>query len=245
MFSLQHYRILALSLTVAASQQALAMGIDKLSLNIDASADFSAVTRVIVFNDSDETAYVTGRPVSWSNDETGKMLTSPTTDLTISPPMLKIPGNGSATFTVRYTGAPKQEEAAYRVVFKETRVPAFIPEDNAAGAPPVQINTGFVMTIPAFVSNFSEKAPAFNGVTATFRRTGESMNVTVKNSGALHVVVESINLGGEVAKGLHSTVFARKTITYDGVKAPGPTQNVELKLTLGDATKSLTVTEEK
>ena len=241
------HRQLLLTLLLAASltQRASAFGIDKLSLDVDASKDFSSVAKVVLFNDNDETVYVTGRALTWSNDVSGQMITAPTEDLAISPPVARIPAKGSTSFAVRYVGPKREGESSYRAAFKEVRVPALAPADRATGKVQPQIMTGLVMTIPVFVSDFAVKAVPFKNVTATFHRTGDEMAITVKNGGDRHVIVESVHLAGQEAKRLHSTVFAHKEIRYEGIKAPHTAQDVTLDLSYGKETQRIDVSVEK
>jgi P pilus assembly chaperone PapD len=245
-FTFRHHKIiLAFLFIIASIHRVSAFGIDKLSLNVDAAKGFSSVSQVVIFNDNDETVYVTGRSLTWDNDASGKMLTSPTGDLAISPPVARIPAKGSATFTVRYVGPERDGESSYRAAFKEIRMPAFESTNGTSDKVKPQIMTGLMMTIPVFVSDFSYKVVPFKEITATLHRSENDITIVVRNGGSRHVIVESVRQGGTEIKRLHSTVFAEKEMRFDGIKVLDTSQGIKLDLSYGDETQHIDVSAEK
>lgn len=225
----------------AGIHRASAFGIDKLSLNVDRAADFSSVSTVVLFNSHDEPVYVTGRPVAWDNDVMGNMLTSPTADLAISPPVVRISGKGAATFTVRYVGPKKNGEGAYRAVFDEVRVPVIETGNDISASPMTEITTGIVISIPVFVSDFADKGVSFKDVTAALHRTESGASIVVKNGGNLHVIVESVRQGDTEIKKFHNTIFAKKDMLFDALKGIDFSKPIQIDLSYGEDKQRINV----
>ncbi|MDN6884681.1 hypothetical protein QMO14_13845 [Variovorax sp. CAN2819] len=237
-------RLACLAFLTLALRPAFALGIDKLSLEIDANGKFSSASQVVLFNDTNDTVYVTGRPLAWNSDEAGALTTQPTTDLAISPATARIPAQGAAAFSVRYVGPKKEGESTFRASFRETRMPALDP-DNAGQGVGAQVLAGIVVTIPVFVSDFASRAPAFKGVEATFRRTGQDAMLSVKNGGSRHVIVDAIRIGDEEIRRPRDTLFANRRMTYARIKQPGAGASLSVVLVNGTETRRITAMEEK
>lgn len=221
-----------------------ALGIDKLSLEIDANGKFSSASQVVLFNDTNDTVYVTGRPLAWRSDEAGTLTTQPTTDLAISPATARISAQGAAVFSVRYVGPKKEGESTFRASFRETRMPALDADETGQGVG-ARVLAGIVVTIPVFVSDFASRTPAFRDVEATFRRTGQDATLSVNNGGDRHVIVDAIRIGDEEVRRPRDTVFAKRHKTYTGVKLPVASAGLSVVLVNGADTRRITATEEK
>ncbi|MDQ0012194.1 P pilus assembly chaperone PapD [Variovorax boronicumulans] len=237
-------QLAGLLLTATMLRPAFALGIDKLSLDIDANGKFSSSSQVVLFNDTNDVVFVTGRPLAWSSDDAGSLTTSPTTELVISPAMARIPAQGSATFSIRYIGPKKETEATFRAAFRETRMPGLEGGGDTGGVG-AQVLAGIVVTIPVFVSDYAAKIPAFKDVEASFRRNGQEAMLTVNNGGGRHVIVDSVRIGDQEVRRPHDTLFAKRQKTYTGIKAPAPGDKLTLVLTNGTDTQRIDAAEAK
>ena len=123
-------------------------------------------------------------------------------------------------------------------------MPALDP-DNAGQGVGAQVLAGIVVTIPVFVSDFASRAPAFKGVEATFRRTGQDAMLSVKNGGSRHVIVDAIRIGDEEIRRPRDTLFANRRMTYARIKQPGAGASLSVVLVNGTETRRITAMEEK
>lgn len=237
-------RLGAMALLALFMRPALALGIDKLSLEIDASGKFSSVAQVVLFNDTNDVVYVTGRPLAWNSDAAGELTTEPTTALAISPATARIPAQAAAVFSVRYVGPQRDGESTFRALFRETRMPALDPASELQGVG-AQVLAGIVVTIPVFVSDFASRAPAFKDVEATFRRNGQTATVSVNNGSDRHVIVDAIHVGDEEVRRPRDTLFAKRQKAYTGIRLPTAGEHFSVVLVNGKDSRRLSVREEK
>lgn len=182
------------------SKNSFAFGIDNLSANLDAGSNFKSVESFTLFNESgDSTAFVTAQGLTWKMTEDDQMLTKPTDDLQIFPPVMRIPAGGSGTFKVRYSGLPISGEGTYRISFKQIGIPNVPSGGKEAELSDLinnQATVGMVLTVPVYVSDFSKKTDVLKQVSATFNQQEKSTELTVENGGDRHITILDYRING-------------------------------------------------
>lgn len=182
-----------------------ALGIDKLSGELDVAKGFKSVTSFTVFNDRDETIFVTSRGLTWDMDRMGQLTTAPSNDLEIFPPVVKVMAGDSAVFKIRYVGPLIEGEGHYRLMFSEVR----IPRQGEANEKLADIQTltpdvgiGMAITVPLYVSDFSKQEGTLEGVSASYSQSGKRLSLLVKNDGDHHINIRQHSINGVSMAGL-------------------------------------------
>lgn len=101
------------------------------------------------------------------------------------------------------------------------------------------------MTIPVYVSDFSEKGLSFKNVTATVHRTEKGASIIVKNGGTVHAIVESVRQGTAQIKNYHSTVLTKRELQLVALESFDFSKPIQVELSYGDDKQLIDVLAEK
>ena len=129
--------------------------------------------------------------VSWSEDEHGKMTLNPSSDVTFFPKLVELAGGASRNIRIGINaGLARDVEQSFRVFIEE------LPDQSAPATNAVALRTK--VGIPVFVRPAKpSRSAAIEGVTV---ENGKVL-ARVRNTGNLHVSVDSISVKGTGGSG--------------------------------------------
>jgi fimbrial chaperone protein len=154
---------------------------------------------------------------AWSEDERGKMELKPSTDVTFFPKLIELAAG--ATRNVRIginAGAARDVEQTYRIFVEE------LPDQSAPKSNAVAIRTK--IGIPVFVR---PTKPARSAVIDSVSVAGGKVLTRVRNTGNLHLSVETISVKG--TSGSAAQTFAKEGPGW--YVLPGATRIFEVPMT--------------
>jgi fimbrial chaperone protein len=154
---------------------------------------------------------------AWSEDENGKMELKPSTDVTFFPKLIELAGGASRNVRIGINaGAARDIEQSYRIFVEE------LPDQSAPKSNAVAIRTK--IGIPVFVR---PAKPARSAVIDSVSVAGGNVLTRVRNTGNLHVSVDTISVKGTGAS-------AAPTFSKEGAGwyvLPGATRVFEVPMT--------------
>jgi P pilus assembly chaperone PapD len=203
-------RIFGLALYISYSVCS-ALGVDKLVGELNVTKGFNKVITFTLFNDRDDTIFITSKGLAWDMDKLGNLSTVPSNDLEIFPPVHRVNPGDSAVFKVRYVGDSIEGEGLYRVMFNEILIPT--PEKENEKLADIKtvtpnVGVGMAITVPVYVSDFSKKEKELVKVVASYKQNGRKLSLFVKNMGDSRINIRQYILNGTKINGL-GTVLAR------------------------------------
>lgn len=237
---------LAPLLLLCCGSRTFALGVDKLSAELDASRGFKSVATFVVFNDdSDKPAFVTARALKWDADSKGTLTTTASQDLQIYPSVQKIAPGEQGTFKVRYAGPPVSDaEGNYRVFFTQIRLPsagaASTQEGDLGMKVDQDVSVGLAMTVPVYVSDFSAKTDVLDQVSARLSQSGTSAKLDVRNNGNRHITITGYRLNGAQKPGL-GVVLANHAREFQ-LEVGEPVKTLELDVSFRGRLKTIVLT---
>ncbi|TXC62130.1 hypothetical protein FSC37_22460 [Piscinibacter aquaticus] len=173
------------ALLALSSMQSMALGVDKLLIDLDANGKFSASEKLTVYNDTgNDKIFVTAQVFQWSMDEDGAMKLTPTTDVKAFPTVQTIDPGATGNFRVRYVGAAPKGEAYYRVLLKEVRLPASVKNPDAVTEAEASLQVGISVTVPIYVSDYTNAKSALERVQLEIANVSGEKILRVDNQGA-------------------------------------------------------------
>ena len=207
-------RVLLACAAISFSQVSFSFGIDRISAQLDVAGGFKSTETFVIFNDGRENAiFTTAKALKWETKPDGQMILTPSEDLQIFPSVQRIGAGESATFKVRYRGAPLQGEGYYRVLFEEIQLPTIGTtkgDENSIGTTSQissAVTAGLAMTVPVYVSNFAVKADSLDRVTVRLVKEGSKLFAEVDNQTNRYIVITGCKVNG-VESGPKGVVFA-------------------------------------
>lgn len=231
-------------LTALGCLSSYAFGIDKLSLELDATPQFSGVDSFTLFNDSSaEAVFVKAQALKWDSDLQGQLITTPSSDLRISPPVMRVKPGDHAVFHVRYAGAPLTIEGAYRVLFTEIKIPAgntSIKPDEIDNSIKQGFTVGVAMSVPVYVADRSKSSQTLEQVSIQASKVDDGVLLKIKNQGDRHVTLSKYRFNGTEQKKPLGVVLAKHDRELK-VDAPSPVVKLEVQITEGKESKWIKV----
>jgi fimbrial chaperone protein len=150
----------------------------------------------------------------WSEDETGQMQLEPSADVTFFPKLVELPAGGSRNIRIGINpGMSRDTEQSFRIFVEE------LPDQSAPSANTVAIRTK--VGIPVFVRPMK---PVRTAVIESVSVEGGKVKTRVRNTGNLHINVETI-----AVKGTGTTAFSKEGQGW--YVLPGATRIFEVAMT--------------
>jgi fimbrial chaperone protein len=159
--------------------------------------DFGATLRigaVTVTSEDDHPLVFKNSPSLWTQNADGGDVYTPTSDLVVTPPLLRVETGEPRIVRIGTVREPGDVERSYRV-FLEEQAPANMEAGGATIA--VVIKFG----VPVFVAPRSERIA---GVAEIVERKRGRVTLQIKNSGNVHFNVEMITANGVAVKDVSS-----------------------------------------
>jgi len=156
-------------------------------INLDRETKSIALT---VQNEDEEKLTVQVDAMEWSQDESGEDVYKPTKDIVFFPKMINVEKGKERVIRVGYDGKADEKEKTYRLFLEELPEP---PKPNQT-----YVSMVIRMGIPIFIS------PATEVRESSIERTSMSkgkLEVTVRNNGNSHIMVDKIKAVGSDAAG--------------------------------------------
>ena len=190
--------------------------------------DFTAGTRIgaVTVTSEDDHPLVFDTPSLWTQNADGGDVYTPTSDLVVTPPLLRVEAGVPRIVRIGTLREPGDVERSYRV-FLEEQAPAS-PEGGGATIA-VVIKFG----VPVFVAPRSERVA---GSAEIVERKRGRITMQVKNTGNVHFNVEAITANGVPVKDVSSWYLLPGTARrYDLVIPPeactGPALDLRVQAT--------------
>jgi P pilus assembly chaperone PapD len=195
-----HFRAAVLLLLLLAPKVGLPLGVDQLSITIDGGAKaFTKKGKFIVFNDDGKApTFVTAQVFTWDMTATNPLILTPSEDLDVVPPVIRLATGASLGFTVAYRGKPPGAEKTYRVLFRSVKEPEQAPSADSVSteSPSAGANIGLSFTVPVYVFDSSIKPMVLSKVAAKVPRSEGGKAVDIENQGNRHVTVSGYRTDG-------------------------------------------------
>jgi fimbrial chaperone protein len=180
-------------LLLAATAPALAGRFSVAPIRVDFGAGLR-IGAVTVTSEDDHPLVFKNSPSVWTQNADGGDVYTPTTDLVVTPPLLRVEAGEPRIVRIGTLRDPGEVERSYRV-FLEEQAPAN-PEGGGATIA-VVIKFG----VPVFVAPRSERVA---GTTEIVERKPGRITLQVKNTGNVHFNVEAITANGAAVKDVSS-----------------------------------------
>lgn len=169
-------------LTIATSTAFAAVRLQIQPIRLEMEAGRAGSFKLI--NHDDRAVQLEARAFAWGQDETGRDTLTPTRDMVLTPPIMRV--DSGATQVIRLalrSGAQPaaQSEAAYRLMLEE------LPSDDEPSA--IQLRLRYLL--PIFVRNGAVMA---GPITLRANRNDTTCLIEAKNAGGKHVRIESMQL---------------------------------------------------
>jgi fimbrial chaperone protein len=178
---------------LAATAPALAGRFSVAPIRVDFGAGLR-IGAVTVTSEDDHPLVFKNSPSLWTQNADGGDVYTPTSDLVVTPPLLRVEAGEPRIVRIGTLRDPGEVERSYRV-FLEEQAPAN-PEGTGATIA-VVIKFG----VPVFVAPRSERVA---GTTEIVERKPGRITLQVKNTGNVHFNVEAITANGVAVKDVSS-----------------------------------------
>lgn len=201
-----------------------AISISKTLLEIDAASVVKKPeTFITVSNEKDVAVFVSSTIQAWKIRGDGRFELSPTDEIKVSPGVVNLPPNGSATLRVSYLGSPDQpNQIGYRLQLKES--PRLSIRDISEGVGANLMLTAN-MTLPVFVTPKGPLTDAFDKVSVKWRHGDKTPDgatrlfLEVSNIGSRYVMAQTLLLDGKALSTPAQYVLPGNTVTVASVPA--------------------------
>ena len=198
-------RLVLVCLLLTAAAPALAGRFSVAPIRVDFAAGLR-IGAVTVTSEDDHPLVFKNSPSLWTQNADGGDVYTPTSDLVVTPPLLRVETGEPRIVRIGTVRDPGDVERSYRV-FLEEQAPAN-PEGGGATIA-VVIKFG----VPVFVAPRSERVA---GTTVIVERNPGRITLQVKNTGNVHFNVETITANGVALKDVSSWyVLPGTTRRYD------------------------------
>lgn len=186
-------RLVLVCLLLTAAAPALAGRFSVAPIRVDFAAGLR-IGAVTVTSEDDHPLVFKNSPSLWTQNPDGGDVYTPTTDLVVTPPLLRVETGEPRIVRIGTLREPGDVERSYRV-FLEEQAPAN-PEGGGATIA-VVIKFG----VPVFVAPRSERVA---GSAEIVERKPARVTLQVKNTGNVHFNVETITANGVALKDVSS-----------------------------------------
>lgn len=195
-----------------------AISISKTSLEIDAASLIKKrETFITVSNEKNVPVFVSSTIQGWKVLPDGKFELSPTDEVRVSPGVVNLPPNGSATLRLSYQGdSDRPNQMGYRLQLKESPRLNIREISEGVGA---NLMLTANMTLPVFVTPKGPLSDAFEKVSVKWRlgdKTDEGTTrifLEVTNAGNRYVMAQNLELGGKTVSTPAQYVLPGDTVT--------------------------------
>lgn len=204
-------RLVLVCLLLTAAAPALAGRFSVAPIRVDFAAGLR-IGAVTVTSEDDHPLVFKNSPSLWTQNPDGGDVYTPTSDLVVTPPLLRVETGEPRIVRIGTLREPGDVERSYRV-FLEEQAPAN-PEGGGATIA-VVIKFG----VPVFVAPRSERVA---GSAEIVERKPARVTLQVKNTGNVHFNVETITANGVALKDVSSWyLLPGTTRRYDLAIPPG------------------------
>jgi fimbrial chaperone protein len=180
-------------LLLAAPPPALAGRFSVAPIRIDFGASLR-IGAVTVTSEDDHPLVFKNSPSLWTQNADGGDVYTPTTDLVVTPPLLRVETGEPRIVRIGTVREPGDVERSYRVFLEEQA-----PANPEAGGATIAVVIKF--GVPVFVAPRSERIA---GVAEIVERKPGRVTLQIKNSGNVHFNVETITANGIAVKDVSS-----------------------------------------
>jgi fimbrial chaperone protein len=159
--------------------------------------DFGASLRigaVTVTSEDDHPLVFKNSPSLWTQNADGGDVYTPTSDLVVTPPLLRVETGEPRIVRIGTVHEPGDVERSYRVFLEEQA-----PANPEAGGATIAVVIKF--GVPVFVAPRSERIA---GIAEVIERKPGRVTLQIKNSGNVHFNVETITANGVAVKDVSS-----------------------------------------
>ncbi len=199
-----------------------AISISKTSLEIDAASVVKKhETFITVSNEKNVAVFVSSTVQGWKVRPDGRFDLSPTDEVKVSPGVVNLPPNGSATLRVSYQGDPARPlQTGYRLQLKESPRLNIREISEGVGA---NLMLTANMTLPIFVTPKGPLTDPFDKVSVKWRhgdKTEEGVTrifLEVTNNGSRYVMAQTLQLGDKTLSTPAQYVLPGGTVTVASV----------------------------
>ena len=164
---------------------------------------------------------------TWAEDERGQMTLQPSTDVTFFPKLVELAGGASRNIRIGINaGVARDVEQPFRLFIEE------LPDQSTPAANAVAIRTK--IGIPVFVRPAKPvRSAVIDGVSVS----GGKVLARVRNTGNLHINVESVSVKGTGASS--APTFSKEGAGW--YVLPGATRIFEVPMTAAECTSTTAV----
>ena len=180
-------------LLLAAPPPALAGRFSVAPIRIDFGASLR-IGAVTVTSEDDHPLVFKNSPSLWTQNADGGDIYTPTSDLVVTPPLLRVETGEPRIVRIGTVREPGDVERSYRVFLEEQA-----PANPEAGGATIAVVIKF--GVPVFVAPRSERIA---GVAEIVERKPGRVTLQIKNSGNVHFNVETITANGIAVKDVSS-----------------------------------------
>ena len=180
-------------LLLAAPPPALAGRFSVAPIRIDFGASLR-IGAVTVTSEDDHPLVFKNSPSLWTQNADGGDIYTPTSDLVVTPPLLRVEAGEPRIVRIGTLREPGDVERSYRVFLEEQA-----PANPEAGGATIAVVIKF--GVPVFVAPRSERIA---GVAEIVERKPGRVTLQIKNSGNVHFNVETITANGVAVKDVSS-----------------------------------------
>jgi fimbrial chaperone protein len=161
--------------------------VSPIRLDLDAKAKSGVIT---VINEAEEKLQCQMRAFEWTQDEAGKDVYTETRDIIFFPRLMTIDPKSERIIRAGIRIPAAAKEKTYRLFIEE------IPEPKKAAGTTVAVTIRF--GVPIFVKPVKEEA---KGVIERADLSKGTVTIAVRNTGNVHLIINSVNLLGKDQKG--------------------------------------------
>ena len=184
------------------------------------------IAAVTVTSEDDHPLVFRNSPSLWTQDANGNDAYTPSADLVITPPLLRVDATEPRTVRVGTLREPGDVERSYRVFLEEQ------PPANREGTG-TNIAVVIKFGVPVFVAPVSERVA---GEVSVVERKPGNMVLQVRNAGNVHFNVESVAANAVPLKDVSSWYLLAGTTRRYALAVPpeacaGPTVELRVKTT--------------
>jgi len=186
-------RVVLACLLLAAAAPALAGRFSVAPIRVDFGAGLR-IGAVTVTSEDDHPLVFKNTPSLWTQNADGGDVYTPTSDLVVTPPLLRVETGEPRIVRIGTVREPGDVERSYRVFLEEQA-----PANPEAGGATIAVVIKF--GVPVFVAPRSERIA---GVAEIVERKPGRVTLQIKNSGNVHFNVETITANGIAVKDVSS-----------------------------------------
>jgi fimbrial chaperone protein len=197
------WALACLLLAVTAPAVAGRFSVAPIRIDLSGALRIGAVT---VTSEDDHPLVFKNSPSLWTQNADGGDVYTPTSDLVVTPPLLRVETGEPRIVRIGTVREPGDVERSYRVFLEEQA-----PANPEAGGATIAVVIKF--GVPVFVAPRSEH---FAGIAEIIERKSGRLTLQVKNTGNVHFNVEGITANGVAVKDVSSWyLFPEAARRYD------------------------------